>query len=103
MNANEVIATRAQQIMSGTAVHPNDHVNMCQSSNDVIPAAIHVAAMMELQEKLLPSLQHLQNELMRKAQANHDVIKTGRTHLMKRRIAEKTARFERCRSPRISI
>jgi fumarate hydratase, class II len=82
MNANEVIATRAQQIMSGTAVHPNDHVNMCQSSNDVIPAAIHVAATMELQENLLPSLHHLHNELMRQAQANDDVIKTGRTHLM---------------------
>ena len=82
MNANEVIATRAQQIISGTAVHPNDHVNMCQSSNDVIPAAIHVAAMMELQEKLLPSLHHLHNELIRQAQANDDVIKTGRTHLM---------------------
>ena len=82
MNANEVIATRAQQIISGTAVHPNDHVNMCQSSNDVIPAAIHVAAMMELQEKLLPSLHHLHNELIRQGQANDDVIKTGRTHLM---------------------
>jgi fumarate hydratase class II len=82
MNVNEVIATRAQQIKSGTAVHPNDHVNMCQSSNDVIPAAIHVAATMELQENLLPSLHHLHNELMRQAQANDDVIKTGRTHLM---------------------
>jgi fumarate hydratase, class II len=82
MNANEVIATRARQIMGETAVHPNDHVNMCQSSNDVMPAAIHLAATLELQEKLLPSLHHLQNELMRQAQANDDVIKTGRTHLM---------------------
>ena len=82
MNANEVIATRASQILGGTTVHPNDHVNMCQSSNDVIPAAIHLAATMELQEKLLPSLHYLHSELMRQAQAHDDVIKTGRTHLM---------------------
>jgi len=82
MNANEVIATRAQQIAGVLAVHPNDHVNLCQSSNDVIPAAIHIAAMMELQEKLLPSLHHLHDELLRRAQENDDVVKTGRTHLM---------------------
>jgi fumarate hydratase class II len=82
MNANEVIATRARQIDGSTTVHPNDHVNMCQSSNDVIAAAIHIAAMIELHEKLLPSLHHLHDELLRKAAANDDVVKTGRTHLM---------------------
>jgi fumarate hydratase class II len=82
MNANEVIATRARQIAGGAFVHPNDHVNMCQSSNDVIPAAIHIAAVLELQEKLLPSLGHLHDGLLRKAQQNDDVVKIGRTHLM---------------------
>ena len=82
MNANEVIAMRAQQIAGGATVHPNDHVNLCQSSNDGIPAAIHAAAMIELHEKLLPSLNHLHDELLRKAQENDDVVKTGRTHLM---------------------
>ena len=82
MNANEVIATRARQISGGADVHPNDHVNMSQSSNDVIPAAIHVAAALELQEKLLPSLRRLHQELLKKAQDNDAVVKTGRTHLM---------------------
>jgi fumarate hydratase class II len=82
MNANEVIATRARQIAGGTTCHPNDHVNLCQSSNDAIPAAIHIAATIELQEKLLPSLDHLHHELLRKAQENDGVVKTGRTHLM---------------------
>ncbi len=82
MNANEVIAARARQIAGSTTVHPNDHVNMCQSSNDVIPAAIHIAATIELHERLLPSLHHLHDELLRKAAANDDAVKTGRTHLM---------------------
>jgi fumarate hydratase class II len=82
MNANEVIAHRARQIIDGQAVHPNDHVNLCQSSNDVFPAAIHLAAVMELQERLLPALRHLQEELLRKARDHDDVVKTGRTHLM---------------------
>ena len=82
MNANEVIATRARQIIDNQAVHPNDHVNMCQSSNDVFPAAIHIAAMIELQERLLPALRHLREELSRKARDHDDVVKTGRTHLM---------------------
>jgi fumarate hydratase class II len=82
MNANEVIAMRARQIAGDATVHPNDHVNMCQSSNDVIPAAIHVAAAMELQEKLVPSLRHLHEELRKKAAANDAVVKIGRTHLM---------------------
>ncbi|HEY7560425.1 MAG TPA: class II fumarate hydratase [Candidatus Binatia bacterium] len=82
MNANEVIAMRARQIAGAAFVHPNDHVNMCQSSNDVIPAAIHIAAALELQEKLLPSLRHLHDRLLRKARDTDDAVKTGRTHLM---------------------
>jgi fumarate hydratase class II len=82
MNANEVIATVARQWAGGAAIHPNDHVNMCQSSNDVIPAAIHVAAVLELEENLLPALRHLHAVLLRKAEENDDIVKTGRTHLM---------------------
>jgi fumarate hydratase class II len=82
MNANEVIATRAQQLVEGAKIHPNDHVNVCQSSNDVIPAAIHVAAVLESQERLLPALRHLQGVLVKKARETDDVVKTGRTHLM---------------------
>jgi fumarate hydratase class II len=83
MNANEVIASRAAQI-AGTErpVHPNDHVNMCQSSNDVIPSAIHVAAYLEIVELLLPAMAHLQQTLERRAEETHGVVKTGRTHLM---------------------
>ena len=82
MNANEVIATRARQIAGTNSIHPNDHVNLCQSSNDVIPAAMHIAAMSELQDKLLPSLAHLHDHLLRQARATDDVVKTGRTHLI---------------------
>jgi fumarate hydratase class II len=81
MNANEVIATRARQI-SNLEIHPNDHVNMCQSSNDVIPSAIHVAAVTELQSQVLPALRHLHSILMEKARQTDDVVKMGRTHLM---------------------
>ncbi|HET9017259.1 MAG TPA: class II fumarate hydratase [Thermomicrobiaceae bacterium] len=83
MNANEVIATRAAQLAGGgRPVHPNDDVNMCQSSNDVIPAAIHVAAYLEVAEALLPALDHLEQTLRRKADETADVVKMGRTHLM---------------------
>jgi fumarate hydratase class II len=83
MNANEVIANRAAQIHGdGRPVHPNDDVNMCQSSNDVIPAAIHVAAYLLISDDLLPALIHLEQTLVRRASDTHDVIKTGRTHLM---------------------
>ncbi len=83
MNANEVIASRASQILNnGTKVHPNNHVNMGQSSNDVIPAAIHVAACLEVNGALLPALRHLLDSLNRRASEFHDVVKTGRTHLM---------------------
>jgi fumarate hydratase, class II len=83
MNANEVIANRAAQIVGeGRPVHPNDDVNMCQSSNDVIPAAIHVAAYLLVRESLIPALDHLEVVLRRRAEETRDVIKTGRTHLM---------------------
>ncbi len=81
MNANEVIASLASQA-SGQPVHPNDHVNMGQSSNDVIPTAIHVSAALEVTEHLLPALQHLGDTIDRKGQSLADVIKTGHTHLM---------------------
>jgi len=84
-NANEVIATRANEILGkvkpGLRVHPNDHVNRCQSSNDVIPTAIHLAAGMAMQEELLPALHQLRDSLAGKAREFMPVIKTGRTHL----------------------
>ncbi|MFP6827507.1 MAG: class II fumarate hydratase [Gammaproteobacteria bacterium] len=81
MNANEVIARLASQA-SGLPVHPNDHVNMGQSSNDVIPTAIHVSAAMAVTEDLLPALQHLSDTIDRKGRLLSEVVKTGRTHLM---------------------
>jgi fumarate hydratase, class II len=81
MNANEVIAARAGQIL-GRKVHPNDHVNMGQSSNDVIPSAIYVAAYLTATEQLIPALRHLHQTLERRAAEFDDVVKTGRTHLM---------------------
>ena len=81
MNANEVIATLASRA-SGAKVHPNDHVNCGQSSNDVIPTAIHVSAALELHERLLPALAHLAGAIERKARGLRNVAKTGRTHLM---------------------
>lgn len=81
MNANEVIATLASRKL-GCAVHPNDHVNMGQSSNDVIPSAIHVSAYLSVAEELLPALRHLQETLNTKAAEVDDVVTTGRTHLM---------------------
>ncbi len=87
MNANEVIANRCSQIAgrpigSRDPVHPNDHVNMGQSSNDVIPTAIHVATAESLKTLLLPALQRLEAALRRKSGEFWDVIKIGRTHLM---------------------
>ena len=81
MNANEVIATLASRD-SGLAVHPNDHVNMGQSSNDVVPTAIHVAGALLLTEQLLPALEHLSAVLERRARELDGLVKTGRTHLM---------------------
>ena len=84
MNANEVIANRAMQIRegSGARIHPNDHVNQSQSSNDVIPTALHVAARQALHEDLLPALGRLRDALRRKAREFDEVVKIGRTHLM---------------------
>ncbi len=84
MNANEVIATRATQILGGDAqaVHANDQVNFGQSSNDVIPTAIHVAARMAIAEELVPALEHFAGALSEKADAFDHVVKSGRTHLM---------------------
>ena len=80
MNANEVIAHLAAK--DGVSVHPNDHVNYGQSSNDVIPTAIHVSATLATQEKLLPALRHLHQHIEKRALELHAVAKTGRTHLM---------------------
>ncbi|MFN7147750.1 MAG: lyase family protein, partial [Myxococcota bacterium] len=87
MNANEVIANRAIELMGGEIgsrdpVHPNDHVNMCQSSNDVIPTALHVAGALAVEQDLLPALRYLRASLATKAAAFGDVVKSGRTHLM---------------------
>lgn len=79
MNMNEVLAHLASA--GGLAVHPNDHVNMGQSSNDVVPTAIHVAALLACQERLLPALHGLRASLAAQAQAVRGVLKTGRTHL----------------------
>ena len=85
MNANEVIANRAIELMGGRrgdkSVHPNDHVNRGQSSNDVIPSAIHIAALDGLQNELIPALERLQASLKGKAEEFRDVVKIGRTHL----------------------
>ena len=81
MNANEVIATLASRILDGD-VHPNDHVNMGQSSNDVIPSAIHLSAYLSVVEELLPALRQLQQTLDAKAAEVDDIVTTGRTHLM---------------------
>ena len=86
MNANEVIANRATEIVGGERgskeIHPNDHVNMCQSSNDVIPSAIRLAALLGIVDDLIPSLERLEAALTDKATAFDDVVKVGRTHLM---------------------
>ena len=81
MNANEVIAKLATKEL-GADVHPNDDVNMSQSSNDVIPTCVHVSAALGIHEKLLPALAHLSNALQKKADETRDIVKTGRTHLM---------------------
>lgn len=85
MNANEVISNRAIELLGGVMgskkpVHPNDHVNMGQSSNDSFPTAMHIAAAMEINHHLIPSLEKLRNALNDKAQAFKDIIKIGRTH-----------------------
>ena len=81
MNANEVIAALASRRL-GSAVHPNDHVNMGQSSNDAIPTAIHVSAALAVRRELLPALEHLRDVLASRERELRGVVKTGRTHLM---------------------
>ena len=86
MNANEVISNRAIQLLDGelgskSPIHPNDHVNMGQSSNDVIPTAIHLSALISIDQDLLPALEKLRSALQQKAAQFDDVVKTGRTHL----------------------
>lgn len=85
MNANEVIANRAGELLGGARgsrkVHPNDHVNFGQSSNDVIPTAIHVSALVSIEHQLLPALRELQQALEQKAAMFMPIVKTGRTHL----------------------
>ena len=85
MNANEVISNRAIEMLGGEMgtkkpVHPNDHVNMSQSSNDTFPTAMHIACAEEIEHRLLPALQKLRNALNDKAQAWNSIIKIGRTH-----------------------
>ncbi|MCI0528418.1 MAG: class II fumarate hydratase [Nitrospira sp.] len=87
MNTNEVIANRAIELLKGTIgskspVHPNDHVNLGQSSNDVFPTAIHIACMEEIQNSLLPALQQMHQVLVRKSKQFDRIVKIGRTHLM---------------------
>ncbi len=86
MNANEVIANRAGELMGGKRgsklVHPNDDVNLGQSSNDVIPTVLHVAGLLAIEKELIPALEHLHAALGEKAAAWDHIVKTGRTHLM---------------------
>jgi fumarate hydratase, class II len=87
MNANEVISNRAIELSGGimgskTPVHPNDHVNMSQSSNDTFPTAMHIAAVQALQEQLIPALTKLRHALSKKSTEFESIIKIGRTHLM---------------------
>ena len=86
MNMNEVLACRANEILSGkksgkSPVHPNDHVNLGQSSNDVIPSVIHIAALVAIRQDLIPALESLQNALGQKAREFSKIHKIGRTHL----------------------
>ncbi len=85
MNANEIIAKRANELKGDdvdTEIHPNDHVNYGQSSNDVIPTSIRIAAILAVENNLIPALEHLQETFVEKGKEFADVVKTGRTHLM---------------------
>jgi fumarate hydratase class II len=87
MNVNEVVANRAIELAGGVLgsndpVHPNDHVNLCQSSNDAFPTAIHLAAAQAIQERLIPNVKKLRDALDEKAKSWKDLVKIGRTHLM---------------------
>ena len=87
MNANEVIAGRANEILTGrrggkSPVHPNDHCNLCQSSNDTFPTVMHISAVRQIEEETIPALARLRDALAAKAEAFRSIIKIGRTHLM---------------------
>ncbi len=81
MNINEVIANRGNELAGEKLLHPNDHVNMSQSSNDTFPTAMHIAAVLETKKQLLPAIIRMENELQRLETENKDILKTGRTHL----------------------
>ena len=81
MNVNEVIANRGNELAGERLLHPNDHVNMSQSSNDTFPTAMHIAAAVEIEDKLFPSISLLEGTLGRLMEENEGIIKTGRTHL----------------------
>ncbi len=81
MNANEVIANRANQILGQKACHPNDDINMSQSSNDTFPTAMHISAVIAIEDKLLPAIEELIETLKRLEEENEGIVKSGRTHL----------------------
>ncbi|MBQ4055334.1 MAG: class II fumarate hydratase, partial [Clostridia bacterium] len=81
MNANEVICNRANQLAGEKLCHPNDDINMSQSSNDTVPTAMHISAVFAIEDKLLPALELLISTLKRLEAENDDVVKSGRTHL----------------------
>ncbi len=81
MNVNEVIANRANEMLGKKVIHPNDHVNKAQSSNDTFPTAMHIAAVTEIEERLFPALHHLEETFRSLSEKNKDIIKIGRTHL----------------------
>ena len=91
MNTNEVIANRANEILGGKKgdkqpIHPNDHVNLSQSSNDSFPTAMHIASVIEIEDRLLPSLKHLHQAVLEKEKHFKEIIKIGRTHTQDGRI-----------------
>ncbi len=81
MNVNEVIANRGNELAGEKLLHPNDHVNCSQSSNDTFPSAMHIAAAQGIRRQLLPAMEEMEQELLRLEEANRGIIKTGRTHL----------------------
>ena len=81
MNANEVIANRGNEILGKKLLHPNDHVNMSQSSNDTFPTAMHIAAAVEIEDKLFPAIDTLIATFKRLEAENEGIVKSGRTHL----------------------
>ncbi len=81
MNVNEVVANRANEIIGEKLIHPNDHVNMSQSSNDTFPTAMSISAVMAIEDNLLPAIKELRETFERLEKENEGIIKTGRTHL----------------------